>query len=96
MGVVKVVALTLSEVREKVHSFVSGIVPRKNRLYICPLCGEKLSSDKNSITSERGFIYRNRVCQHCALTFHTKQDPEEITGVSRNDKEQVWPEQFQG
>ena len=60
---------------------VSEAVPRKNRLLVCPECGGKLSNDRNAYTSDGGFIYRERRCRNCGYTFHTKQEPEEVTGV---------------
>ena len=55
---------------------------RKNRLVRCPLCGRRLGHDKNAVTSENGWVYRSRQCSGCLAVLHTKQPPEEITGVS--------------
>lgn len=52
----------------------------KSRL-LCPVCGEKLSWDKNPIVSEQGFIYRKRICLSCNATVRTKQGAEEVTHV---------------
>lgn len=60
----------------------------KNWLHVCPNpdCGGKLSSDRDPYTakevSDRGFIYRKRVCLKCGMDVHTKQPPEEITLVT--------------
>ena len=63
------------------NSIVSEVVPRKNRLLVCPECGGMLSGDRDAYTSNRGFIYRERKCRNCGYIFHTRQAPEEITGV---------------
>lgn len=62
-------------------SIISEAVPRKNRLLVCPECGAMLGCDRDAYTSERGFIYRQRKCRGCGRIFHTKQEPEEVTGV---------------
>ena len=49
----------------------------------CPECGGFLKAGKDPVDSERGFRYRQRQCLGCGATFHTKQGPEEITGVEK-------------
>lgn len=63
------------------NTVVSEVVPRKNRLLVCPECGGTFANDKDAFTSEQGFIYRERQCLNCLTTFYTKQGPEEITSV---------------
>lgn len=55
----------------------------KNKITTCRDCGGKLTSDKNKEEGCSGFAYRSRVCLVCGTVWHTKQPPEEITGVER-------------
>lgn len=66
--------------RQKGDAGMKG-VPRRNRVTACPNCGGKLRAGKNAYASDAGFIYRARVCRACGAATHTKQAPEEITGV---------------
>lgn len=56
---------------------------QRNRVVICPECGGKLGRDRNAVTSANRFIYRSRACMVCGAVVHTKQPPEEITGVEK-------------
>lgn len=57
----------------------------ENRIHTCPDCKGKLSGDRDAYTSmeesDRGFIYRHRVCLKCGMDVYTKQPPEEITSI---------------
>lgn len=52
----------------------------RNRLTRCPHCLDKLSADKDAVTSDNRFIYRTRFCNGCGAVVHTKQAPEELCG----------------
>ncbi len=52
-----------------------------NRVIVCPECGGSLRKHKNPCISDNGFAYRTRKCSVCGVVVHTKQPPEEITGV---------------
>ena len=55
-----------------------------NRVTTCPECGGKLNPDKKADTNLwSGVIYRRRFCPDCHVRIHTKQGPEEITGVEK-------------
>ena len=66
---------------------MSGTPPAKaNRVTRCPRCGGKLGPDKKADTNPySGVIYRNRLCPGCGGRVHTKQPPEEITGLEPPD-----------
>lgn len=53
----------------------------RNRITECPECGGKLDSDRDAVTSETRFIYRSRRCLSCGAIVHTKQSPEEVSGI---------------
>lgn len=56
---------------------------QRNRVTECPECGGKLGFDRDAYTSDSRFIYRARPCSACGAIIHTKQSPEEVTGVER-------------
>ena len=53
----------------------------RNRVTRCPACQGKLGFDRDAVTLDNRFIYRSRPCMACGAVIHTKQPPEEITGV---------------
>ena len=69
--------------RDAVFPHRNGARRAYNRMRWCPVCQERLSFDRDAVTSENGFIYRNRRCPACGASVHTKQPPEEVTGVER-------------
>ena len=55
--------------------------PVAHRITTCPNCGGRLKAGKNPYTSAQGFLYRVRKCGKCGKEVHTKQGPEEVTGL---------------
>ena len=57
-------------------------VPHKVKVCQVPGCGGVLASGKKPCDeSVRGFRYREKVCAECGAVHHTKQGPEEFTGL---------------
>lgn len=59
------------------------------------MCGEKLGGDKDPVISERGFIYRKRICLSCHAEVRTKQGIEEITHVELPEDMRTTPHEQQ-
>ena len=56
---------------------------KMNRVGVCPKCGGKLGADRKAdVNPYSGVIYRSRLCENCGSVIHTKQQPEEITGIT--------------
>lgn len=63
----------------------AAVVPVPNKVLVCVKCGGRLAADKTPVASERGFIYRQRVCLSCGAITSTKQGPEEVCGVEEGE-----------
>lgn len=75
--------------------FKTDVVPRRNRLLVCPECKKKaLGADKNIHTYPSGLALRERTCGNCGAIINTKQLPEEITGIKLKDGTQIYPPPF--
>ena len=59
-------------------------VPHKVTVCQVPGGGGVLASGKKPCDeSVRGFRYREKVCKKCGAVHHTKQGPEELTGLEQ-------------